>query len=133
MGFLAGKRLLITGVISNRSIAYGIASACKREGAELAFTYQGDRIKDRVTDFAKEFGSSLVFPCDVGSDEQIDALFAELGKHWTASTAWFIRSRLRQRRPWPATFFPLSPGKTSALPTTSVPTALPHWPRQPCP
>src|SRR3569832_2493120 len=81
MGFLAGKRLLITGVISNRSIAYGIASACKREGAELAFTYQGDRIKDRVTDFAKEFGSSLVFPCDVGSAEQLDALFAELGKH----------------------------------------------------
>src|SRR3569832_2415126 len=82
MGFLAGKRLLITGVISNRSIAYGIASACKREGAELAFTNQGARIKDRVTDFAKEFGSCLVFPCDVASDEQIDALIAELGKHW---------------------------------------------------
>ncbi len=82
MGFLAGKRLLITGVISNRSIAYGIAAACKREGAELAFTYQGDRIKDRVSEFAGEFGSSLVFPCDVGSDEQIDAVFAELGKHW---------------------------------------------------
>jgi enoyl-[acyl-carrier protein] reductase I len=82
MGFLAGKRLLITGVISNRSIAYGIAAACKREGAELAFTYQGDRIKDRVTELAKEFGSSLVFPCDVGSDEQIAAMFAELAKHW---------------------------------------------------
>ena len=77
MGFLAGKRLLITGVISNRSIAYGIAAACKREGAEIAFTYQNDRIKERVTEFAKEFDSSLVFPCDVGSDEQIDALFAE--------------------------------------------------------
>jgi len=82
MGFLTGKRILITGVISNRSIAYGIAAACKREGAELAFTYQGDRIKDRVTEFAKEFGSDLVFPCDVGSDEQITALFSELGKHW---------------------------------------------------
>ena len=82
MGFLAGKRLLITGVISNRSIAYGIAAACRREGAELAFTYQGERIRDRVSEFAGEFGSSLVFPCDVGSDEQIDALFAELGKHW---------------------------------------------------
>ncbi|MFO7542595.1 MAG: enoyl-ACP reductase FabI [Thiobacillus sp.] len=82
MGFLAGKRLLITGVISNRSIAYGIAAACKREGAELAFTYQGDRIKDRVSEFAKEFDSDLVFPCDVGSDEQIDAMFAELGTHW---------------------------------------------------
>ena len=82
MGFLAGKRLLITGVISNRSIAYGIAKACKREGAELAFTYQGERIKDRVTEFAKEFDSSLVFPCDVGSDEEIDALFVGLGQHW---------------------------------------------------
>ena len=82
MGFLAGKRLLITGVISNRSIAYGIAKACKREGAELAFTYQGERIKDRVTEFAAEFGSSLVFPCDVGSDDEIDALFVELGKNW---------------------------------------------------
>ncbi|MDP1862604.1 MAG: enoyl-ACP reductase FabI [Thiobacillus sp.] len=82
MGFLAGKRLLITGVISNRSIAYGIAKACKREGAELAFTYQGERIKDRVTEFAKEFDSELVFPCDVGSDEEIDALFVGLGQHW---------------------------------------------------
>ena len=82
MGFLAGKRLLITGVISNRSIAYGVAAACKREGAELAFTYQGERIKDRVSEFAEEFGSSLVFPCDVGSDDEIDALFVELGKHW---------------------------------------------------
>ncbi len=82
MGFLAGKKILITGVISNRSIAYGIAAACKREGAELAFTYQGERIKDRVSEFAQEFDSNLVFPCDVGSDEQIDALFAELGKHW---------------------------------------------------
>ncbi len=82
MGFLTGKRLLITGVISNRSIAYGVAGACKREGAELAFTYQGERIKERVTEFAKEFGSDLVFPCDVGSDDEINALFAELGKHW---------------------------------------------------
>ncbi|MFP5418613.1 MAG: enoyl-ACP reductase FabI [Gammaproteobacteria bacterium] len=82
MGFLAGKRLLITGVISNRSIAYGVASACRREGAELAFTYQGERVKERVTEFANEFGSDLVFPCDVSSDEEIDMLFAELGKHW---------------------------------------------------
>ncbi len=82
MGFLAGKRLLITGVISNRSIAYGIAAACKREGAELAFTYQGERIKDRVSGFAREFGSDLVFPCDVSSDDEIAAAFAELGKHW---------------------------------------------------
>lgn len=82
MGFLEGKRLLITGVISNRSIAYGVAKACKREGAELAFTYQGERIKDRVQGFAQEFGSDLVFPCDVASDDEITAVFTELGKHW---------------------------------------------------
>lgn len=82
MGFLAGKKLLITGVLSNRSIAYGIAKACHREGAELAFTYVGDRFKDRITEFAAEFDSKLVFPCDVASDEQIDAVFAELSKTW---------------------------------------------------
>ncbi|KAF7962522.1 enoyl-ACP reductase [Cupriavidus sp. UYMU48A] len=82
MGFLAGKRILITGLLSNRSIAYGIASACKREGAELAFTYVGERFKDRISDFAKEFGTDLVFECDVGSDEQIAATFAGLGQRW---------------------------------------------------
>jgi enoyl-[acyl-carrier protein] reductase I len=82
MGFLAGKRLLITGVLSNRSIAYGIARACKREGAELAFSYVGERFKDRITEFAREFGSELIFDCDVGSDEQIAAMFAGLAKSW---------------------------------------------------
>ena len=82
MGFLAGKRILLTGLLSNRSIAYGIAQACKREGAELAFTYVGDRFKDRVTEFAAEFGSELVFPCDVADDAQIDALFVSLKAHW---------------------------------------------------
>ena len=82
MAFLQGKKILITGLLSNRSIAYGIASACKREGAELAFTYVGERFKDRITDFAKEFDTSLIFDCDVGSDEQISALFADLGKSW---------------------------------------------------
>ncbi len=73
MGFLAGKRLLITGVLSNRSIAYGIARACRREGAELAFSYQGERFKERVAEFAAEFGSTLVFDCDVADDAQIEA------------------------------------------------------------
>ena len=82
MGFLAGKRLLITGVLSNRSIAYGIAKACHREGAELAFSYQGERFKDRITEFAAEFGSSLVYDCDVTSDEQMQALFDQLGEVW---------------------------------------------------
>ena len=82
MGFLAGKRLLITGVLSNRSIAYGIARACHREGAELAFSYQGERFKERISEFAAEFGSSLVYDCDVTSDEQMEALFDQLGEVW---------------------------------------------------
>ena len=82
MGFLAGKRLLITGVLSNRSIAYGIAKACHREGAELAFSYQGERFKERISEFAAEFGSSLVYDCDVTSDEQLEALFSQLGEVW---------------------------------------------------
>ena len=82
MGFLAGKRLLITGVLSNRSIAYGIARACHREGAELAFSYQGERFKERITEFAAEFGSTLVFPCDVADDAQLLALFDGLALAW---------------------------------------------------
>lgn len=82
MGFLQGRRILVTGMLSNRSIAYGIAKACTREGAELAFTYQGEGVRERVTDLAKEFGSTIVLPCDVADDAQIDALFADLGKHW---------------------------------------------------
>jgi enoyl-[acyl-carrier protein] reductase I len=82
MGFLAGKRLLITGLLNNRSIAYGIARACHREGAELAFSYQGERFKERIAEFAAEFGSTLTFDCDVGDDAQIEALFAGLGQAW---------------------------------------------------
>ena len=82
MGFLANKRILITGLISNRSIAYGVAQAMHREGAELAFTYQGDRIRDRVADLAREFNSELVFPCDVASDDEINQLFSDLKAHW---------------------------------------------------
>ena len=83
MGFLQGKKILITGLLSNRSIAYGIAEACKREGAELAFTYVSDKLKDRVADLAKnDFGSELVLKCDVTVDEDIDQLFVELGQHW---------------------------------------------------
>src|SRR5690606_22817418 len=82
MAFLQGKKILVTGLLSNRSIAYGIAAACKREGAELAFTYVGERFKDRITEFAAEFDSKLVFECDVAEDEQITGLFAELGKTW---------------------------------------------------
>jgi enoyl-[acyl-carrier protein] reductase I len=82
MGFLAGKRLLITGLLSNRSIAYGIAKACHREGAELAFSYVGERFRDRTVEFAAEFDSKLVYECDVGTDEQIESTFKGLAEAW---------------------------------------------------
>lgn len=82
MGFLADKKALIVGLASNRSIAWGIAQAFAREGADLAFTYQTEKLKSRVEDMAGELGSSLCYPLDVGSDEEIDAVFAALGKDW---------------------------------------------------
>lgn len=82
MGFLSGKRILVTGVASKLSIAYGIAQAMHREGAELAFTYQNDKLKGRVEEFAAQLGSSIVLPCDVAEDASIDAMFAELGNVW---------------------------------------------------
>ncbi len=82
MGFLADRRLLITGILSTRSIAYGVARACHREGATLAFTYASEDLKDRVVKVAAEFGSCPVLPCDVTSDEQIAALFDGLRREW---------------------------------------------------
>jgi len=82
MGILDGKRALILGVASKRSIAWGIAQSMHKQGAELAFTYQNDRLKSRVVEFAAECDSTLVFPCDVASDSEITTLFDELGKHW---------------------------------------------------
>jgi enoyl-[acyl-carrier protein] reductase I len=82
MGFLADKKILITGVLSNRSIAYGIARACQREGATLAFTYVNDELKERVVKLAADFGGCPVLPCDVTKDEDVDALFASLKSEW---------------------------------------------------
>ena len=82
MSFLAGKRALIVGLATERSIAYGIAAAMHREGAELAFTYQNDRLKDRVIDMARGFGAALTLPMDVASDAEIDSAFAALRGHW---------------------------------------------------
>ncbi len=82
MGFLQGKRALIAGVANDRSIAYGIARAMHREGAELAFTYQGEKLKSRVERIAAECGSNLVLPCDVGSDEQIETAVGMLSESW---------------------------------------------------
>jgi enoyl-[acyl-carrier protein] reductase I len=82
MGFLAGKRALIVGLASNRSIAWGIAQAMHREGAELAFTYQNDKLRERVEKMATDCGSNLILPCDVRNDEEIQNVFDELQKTW---------------------------------------------------
>lgn len=82
MSFLTGKRILITGLLSNRSIAYGIAKACHRQGAQLAFTYVGERFKERVSEFAAEFGSDMLYDCDVGNDAQIEDVFTQLRQKW---------------------------------------------------
>jgi enoyl-[acyl-carrier protein] reductase I len=82
MALLADKRILIAGLLSNRSIAYGIAKAMHREGAKLAFTYQGEGIRERVAKLTAEFDSDLLFPCDVSNDEDIAKCFDNLGRHW---------------------------------------------------
>jgi len=84
MAFLKDKRILITGLLSNRSIAYGIAKACHAQGAQLAFTFQNERFEERVREMAAEFGSNLCLPCDVSEDSQIEALFKSLGKKWAS-------------------------------------------------
>lgn len=82
MAFMQGKRVLIVGLISDRSIAWGIAQAMRREGAEIAFTYQNEKIRERVQKLAAECGSTITVECDVQNDEHIDNVFVELGKHW---------------------------------------------------
>src|SRR5688572_12406606 len=82
MGFLSGKKILVTGLLSNRSIAFGVAKAARREGAELALTYQNERFKDRAADMAKELGAQVVLPCEVTSDAEISDLFINLKKQW---------------------------------------------------
>lgn len=92
MGFLANKRILIAGLLSTRSIAYGITEAMKREGAELAFTYVNEKLKDRVADLAKGFGSDILIRCDAGSDEEITETFVELAKVWPEGFDGFVHS-----------------------------------------
>ena len=82
MGILHGKRALIVGVASNKSIAWGIAKAMHREGAELAFTYQGERLRSRVEDFAAELGSEITVPCDVQNDQEIQNVFNHIDDYW---------------------------------------------------
>jgi enoyl-[acyl-carrier protein] reductase I len=82
MNFLQGKKILVTGVLSKKSIAYGIASACHKQGAELAFSYADEKFKDRVADLAKDFNSNILLKCDVSSDDEIKQLFADLSNIW---------------------------------------------------
>ncbi|MBL8244036.1 MAG: SDR family oxidoreductase, partial [Rhodanobacteraceae bacterium] len=82
MGFLSGKRALITGIASHRSIAWGIAQAMHAQGAELAFTYQNERLKERVDQAAAEFGGGPVLACDVAVDGDVDRMYAELAQSW---------------------------------------------------
>lgn len=84
MGFLSGKKVLIIGLASTRSIAYGIAKACHEQGAELAFTYQNEKLKERVENMASEFNSTITLPCDVSRDEDINTVFEQLGKKWSS-------------------------------------------------
>lgn len=82
MGFLSGKRALVVGVASNRSLAWGIAEAMRREGAEVALTYQNERLRERVERLGGQLGAELILPCDVSADSDIQALFERLGGHW---------------------------------------------------
>jgi enoyl-[acyl-carrier protein] reductase I len=84
MPILAGRKILVTGLLSNRSIAFGIAKAARREGASIALTYQNDRFKDRAEEMGRELGADLALPCDVTSDSEIDALFQQLKDRWSA-------------------------------------------------
>jgi enoyl-[acyl-carrier protein] reductase I len=127
MAFLQGKKILITGLLSNRSIAYGIAQACKREGAELAFTYVGERFKDRITEFAAEFDSKLIFECDVSSDEQIEALFRDLGQSWDQLDGLVHAIGFAPREAIAGEFLDGFSAKLSALRTTSLLTVSLHW------
>ena len=134
MSILQGKKILITGMISERSIAYGIAKACREQGAELAFTYVVDKLEERVRKLAAEFGSELVFRCDVQSDEEIAQTFADLGKRlpaWAsigmAGMAWCTPLPLRPKKRSAATFWTASAAKPLTSPTKFPHTACPRW------
>lgn len=82
MGFLKGKKLLVTGILSNRSIAYGVAKACLAQGAEIAITYQSERFLERAQSFAQELNTKIILPCDVSNDTQIADMFSQLAQYW---------------------------------------------------
>src|SRR5438270_12749320 len=82
MALLSGKHILVTGLLSNRSIAYGIAKVARREGAEIALTYQNERFRERAEEMARELGAKVALPCEVTDDREIAALYERLGEHW---------------------------------------------------
>lgn len=125
MGFLQGKKILITGMISERSIAYGIAKACYDQGAELAFTYVVDKLEERVRKMAAELGSELVFRCDVQSDEEIAQTFTDLAKVWDGLDGLVHSIGFAPAKHYTATFSTASAVKHSISPTKYRPTAYP--------
>ena len=129
MGFLANKRILITGMISTRSIAYGVAVAMHREGAQLAFTYQGERVRERVLGLAREFNSELVFECDVASDDDINNLFINLKQHWDGFDGFVHAIAFAPREALEAAL-PMMEGRNAAILTLSYLGAvrtMPHY------
>jgi enoyl-[acyl-carrier protein] reductase I len=128
MGFLTGKRALIVGVASNRSIAWGIAESMYEQGAELAFTYQTEKLLSRVQTIAEQTGSSIVLPCDVASDDDISNLFGELKKHWDGYDILIHSVGFAPREQLEGDYMDVI-----GLLTISVHTASLRWQRQDCP
>ena len=133
MGFLVGKKLLITGVLSNRSIAYGIAKACHEQGAELAFSYVGERFKERITEFAADFNSTLIFDCDVADDAQIDKLFADLATHWPKFDGFVHSIGFAPREAIAGNFLDGLTRENFRIAHDISASASPAWPRLPSP
>ena len=135
MGFMAGKKALIVGVASERSIAAGIAEAFAREGCEIAFTYQNEKLLSRVQKLSARLGqdTDLLFPCDVTSDEEIDAVFKASARSGMVSIFSYIPSALRRVNSSPVVLLSRSPGKALPFRTISRPIASPRLPKPACP
>ncbi len=130
MGFLQDKRILIVGVASNRSIAWGTALAMHQQGAQLAFTYQTEKLKGRVEKMAAEVGSDIILPLDVGSDQQIDDVFSELGKQWDGLDSIVHSVGFAPRDQLEGNYMDAVSREASPSLTISAPTALPLWVRR---
>jgi enoyl-[acyl-carrier-protein] reductase (NADH) len=132
MPILAGRKILVTGLLSNRSIAFGIARAARREGASIALTYQNDRFKDRAEEMGRELGADLALPCDVTNDSEIEALFQQLKDRWNGLDGLVHALASRRARRSPATSSTGCRARRSARRTTSRRIAFPRSPRRRC-